>query len=130
MSYRPQFAYALAPDGWEDQEFEYFFDTLNALPPLIAPGQEFQNIVLQLHRDADFHWRAVQTSRLGGGAGLGLRFRTPDGSRIEDAYVPAWNLSGYPGAAAGIPGGTPVPLQDEIVCPAGSVILLDILALT
>jgi hypothetical protein len=36
------------------------------------------------------------------------------------------NFSGFPGAAAGIPGGGPVAIEPEIVCPAASVILLDV----
>ena len=125
MSYRPQFAYPAAPEGWEDQEFEYWFDLSNlpAFQIALLPGQEIPNIVLQLQRDAEFRWRAVQVSNPG--SFLGLRFRTPDGVYLQDDYAPMENFSGFPGAVAGIPGGEPVALEPEIVCPAGAAILLD-----
>jgi hypothetical protein len=125
VSYRPQFAYPAAPEGWEDQEFEYWFDLSNlpAFQIALLPGQEIPNIVLQLQRDAEFRWRAVQVSNPG--SFLGLRFRTPDGVYLQDDYAPMENFSGFPGAVAGIPGGEPVALEPEIVCPAGSAILLD-----
>ena len=126
MSYRPQFAYPAAPEGWEDQEFEYWFDLSNlpAFQIALLPGQEIPNIVLQLQRDAEFRWRAVQVSNPG--SFLGLRFRTPDGVYLQDDYAPMENFSGFPGAVAGIPGGEPVALEPEIVCPAGATLLLDV----
>ena len=126
MSYRPQFAYPAAPEGWEDQEFEYWFDLSNlpAFQIALLPGQEIPNIVLQLQRDAEFRWRAVQVSNPG--SFLGLRFRTPDGVYLQDDYAPMENFSGFPGAVAGIPGGEPLALEPEIVCPAGATLLLDV----
>jgi hypothetical protein len=120
MSYPP------APDGWEDIEFEYFFDLsgIPAFQQILAPGQEVTDIVLQLQRDAEFRWRAIQVSNPG--SFLGLRFRTPDGTYMANDYAPMENFSGFPGAVAGIPGGEPVALEPEIVCPAGAVILLDV----
>ena len=126
MSYRPQFPYPPAPEGWVDEEFEYYFD-VSILPVFqvpILPGQEIVGIVLQTQPDAEFRWRAVQVSNPG--SMLGLRFRAPDGAYLSEGYVPMENFSGFPQAAAGIPGGGPVALEPEIVCPAASVVLLDV----
>ena len=126
MTWRPQFPYPPPPEGWEDVEFEYWFDlsSLPALQSVLAPGEEILNIVLQLQRDAEFRWRGVQVSNPG--SFFGLRFRTPDGVYLEDDYAPMENFSGFPGAVAGIPGGEPLALEPEVVCPAGSTSLLDV----
>jgi len=125
VSYRPQAAYPPAPPGWQDEEFEYYFDLSNlpAFQSTLAPQQEIPDMVLKLQPDAEFRWRGVQASNPG--SSLGLRFRTPDGVYLQDDYAPCENFSGFPGGAAGIPGGGPVALESEIVCPAGAVILLD-----
>jgi hypothetical protein len=124
--YRPQAAYPPAPPGWQDEEFGYYFDlsTLPAFAVVLGAGQEITSIVLQLQPDAEFHWRAIQVSNPG--SLLGLRFRAPDGTLLSEGYIPMENFSGFPGAAAGIPGGGPVAIEPEIVCPAASVILLDV----
>ena len=124
--YRPQAAYFPAPPGWQDEEFEYYFDlsSIPAFAEVLAAGQEVTSIVLQLQPDAEFRWRAIQVSNPG--SLLGLRFRSPDGTYLSEDYEPMENFSGFPGAAAGIPGGGPVALEPEIVCPAFSVVLLDV----
>ena len=124
--YRPQAAYPPAPPGWQDEDFEYYFDlsSIPAFAGVLGAGQEVTGIVLQLQPDAEFRWRAVQVSNPG--SMLGLRFRAPDGAYLSEGYVPMENFSGFPQAAAGIPGGGPVALEPEIVCPAASVVLLDV----
>lgn len=126
MSYRPQFAYEQAPEGWQDEEFEYWFD-FSHLPVFqigLLPGQEILDIVLPLERDAEFRWRAIQVSNPG--SVLGLRFHAPDGSELADGFALMEDFSGFPGAVGGVPGGTPVPIEPEVVCPIGAVLLLDV----
>jgi hypothetical protein len=125
MSYRPQLAYPPAPEGWVDEEFEYWFDFSNmpAFQTFLSPGEEILNMVMPTQRDAEFRWRAIQVSNPG--SFLGLRFRTPDGVYLADGFAPMENFSGFPGAAGGLPGGAPVALEPEIVCPPGCVLLLD-----
>jgi hypothetical protein len=126
MTYRPQFPYPPAPEGWVDEEFEYYFD-VSILPVFqvpILPGQEIVGIVLQTQPDAEFRWRGVQV--LNPGTFFGLRFRTPDGTYMQDDYAPMETFSGFPGATAGMPGGEPVALESEVICPAGCVVRLDV----
>jgi hypothetical protein len=122
---RAQLAYPPPPEGWRDEEFEYSFDLSSnpAFQTVLTPGQQILDMVLQIERDAEFRWRAIQVSNPG--SLLGLRFRTPDGTYMSDGYVPMENFSGFPGAQGGIPGGMPVALESEIVCPPGCTILLD-----
>ena len=125
MDYRPQFAYPPAPEGFEDEDFEYFFDFSNmpAFQSVLTPGEEILNMVMPTQRDAEFRWRGIQVSNPG--SFVGLRFRTPDGVYLQEDYAPMQNFSGFAGAAGGIPGGAPVALEPEIVCPPGVVLLLD-----
>ena len=125
MSHRPQFAYPPAPEGFQDEEFCYWFDFSNmpAFQSVLGAGEEILNMVMPTERDAEFRWRAIQVSNPG--SFLGLRFRTPDGVYLADDYAPMEDFSGFPGASGGIPGGDPVALEPEIVCPAGCVLLLD-----
>ena len=126
MNYRPQFVYPPPPEGWRDEDFEYSFDLSNlpAFQLVLGLGAQINDIVLQLDRDAEFRWRAIQVSNPG--SQLGLRFQTPDGTFLQNDYAPMENFSGFPGASGGIPGGEPVALEPEVVCPPGSVILLDV----
>jgi hypothetical protein len=126
MTYRPQFAYPPAPEGFKDEDFIYCFDAFNVpgFGIVLAPGQDFQNIPLQLQRDAEFRWRGVQVSNPA--SLLGIQLTTPDGTALSDDYVPAEVDSGLPGGVSGQPGGVPVPLEPEIVCAAGSVILMSV----
>ena len=126
MSYRPQFAYPAAPPGWADVEFAYVFDmsSLPALSTPLYPGQEISAIPLALQRDAEFRWRAVQVANPS--SSLGLRFRCFDDAALSEDYAPVENFSSLVNAVGGLPGGAPVALEDEIVCPAGAVLLLDL----
>jgi hypothetical protein len=128
MIYRPQFPYLPAPEGFEDEDFIYYFDAQNTVAfgivLALPPGEDFRDIPLQLQRDGEFRWRGVQVSNPGGA--LALQFQTPDGTALSDDYVPAEVYSGLPGGVSGQPGGVPVPLEAEIVCAAGSVILVSV----
>ena len=125
MTSRAQLAYPPAPEGWRDEEFEYSFDLSSnvAFATVLAPGQPILDMVLETERDAEFRWRAIQVSNPG--SFLGLRFRTPDGTYMAEDFAPMENFSGFPGAQGGVPGGMPIALEAEIVCPPGSTILLD-----
>jgi hypothetical protein len=127
MSARPQSAYPPAPEGWEDIEFEYFFDVSNtpAFQTTLLPGEAINDIVLQLQRDAQFRWRAIQVSNPG--SPLALRFQLPDGTEMQADFAPMEDFSGFPGAQGGIPGGAPVAIEPEVVCAPGSVILVSAL---
>ena len=124
--YRPQAAYPPAPPGWQDEEFEYYFDvsSLPAFQIALTPGQEITGVVLKLQPDAEFHWRGLEVWNPKGV--LGLLFRTPDGEYIQADYVTEPTFWGFPAASGGIPGGGPVAIEPEIVCPAGAALLLDL----
>jgi hypothetical protein len=124
--YRPQAAYPPAPPGWQDEDFEYYFDvsSLPAFQIALTPGQEITGLVLKLQPDAEFRLRALQVWNPNGA--LGVRFQTPDGQYFDADYVPASVFWGLPLATGGIPGGVPVAIEPEIVCPAGSALLLDL----
>ena len=121
MPYRPQYAYPAPPPGWQDEEFEYYFDVGNT--PALGVIPSFQ-VPLQLQQDAEYRIRAFQIS--GNTGKLLLRFWTPTGEIIDQ--VPIENDLAYAGTVNGKPpiGRLPVPLPDEIVCPAGSALLVDI----
>ena len=127
MTYRPQFAYPPAPEGWEDQDFEYWFDLSNlpAFQVVLTPGQSIEGIALQLERDAEYRWRGLEASDVAGSF-LGLRFRTPDGTYMADDYAPVENFNSFPAGVPGLPGSEPVAFEPEIVCPPGAVVLLDV----
>lgn len=124
MPFRPQFAYPPPPDGWIDVEFVYYFDStiqpsLGLVPSNLVP--------LQLEPDAEYRFRAIQIT--GNAGDIAVRFWTPRGEQISQVQVEA-DLA-YGGAvSAGAPvGRLPVPLDDEIVCPAGSQLQVDLVAL-
>lgn len=124
MPYRPQFAYPPPPPGWVDEEFEYYFDSVD-YPAL---GQVPSNqIVLPLQADAEFRLRAFQIS--GNTGKLLVRFWTPRGDILSQ--VPVENDLAYASTVQGVApvGRLPVPLNDEIVCPAGSAFSIDLASL-
>jgi len=87
-----------SPEGWEDVEFEYFFDvSIQVLQIVLVPNHGVTSIPLQLDRDAEFRWRGIQVSNPN--SSFGLRFRTPDGTYLQDDYQPMQNFSGFPGVA-------------------------------
>ena len=121
MPYRPQYAYPPPPLGYVDEEFEYYFDSTNT-PALAHPPQA--KIPLQLQPDGEFHLRGIQIS--GNTGNLVCRFWTPNGWPISACLVEIDRA--YSGTVAGPQpiGRLPVALEPEVVCDAGSVILLDI----
>jgi hypothetical protein len=118
LAYRPQFAFPPAPPGFVDEEFEYYFDSVNT--PALAQVPSNQ-VVLPLQSDAEYRIRAFQMS--GNTGELAVRFWTPRGAELSQ--VPIENDLAYAGTINGA-GKLPVPLSDEIVCPPGSSLLVDL----
>jgi len=121
MPYRPQFIYPPTPEGYQDEEFEYYFDPSNTPALGDVPGQK---IPLQLQADAAFILRGIQIS--GNTTDLLIRFWTPDGLPISQGLITC-DLA-YDATLEGQNpvGRLPIPLEGEIPCPAGSVLLVDI----
>lgn len=121
MPYRPQFAYPPPPPGWRDEEFTYYFDSVDypALGQLPA-----NQVVLPLQADAEYRIRGMQIS--GNQGNIVARFWDSLGDPI--ALVPVEVDLAYGSSVQGLPpvGKLPVPLNDEIVCPAGSVLRVDL----
>jgi len=119
MPYRPQFAYPPPPPGWQDEEFEYYFDSVNT--PALAQAP-VEGVILELQADAEYRIRAFQMS--GNTGNLLVRFWTPRGDVLS--IVPVENDLAYSGTLQLPVGRLPVPLPDEIVCPAGSALKVDL----
>lgn len=120
--YRPHFAYA-TPANCEDQECEYYYDSSDVGAMSVSSlGSVFGMILGPFDKDAPFHWRGWRVSYNGTDNGLGIQFRDPDGQLLSDATI---NLKLYAlgsGFSGFFRGGMAVPLDDEIICPTGSVI--------
>jgi hypothetical protein len=107
-------------------EFEHFFDftTLAALAPASGSASPVYSLPLNIDPDAEFHWRGVKVDHLLS-LNVGIRFRDTLGNYLSDDFVPVWlafispSLTAYTGAQSCIH-------EPEIVCPASSVILLDV----
>jgi hypothetical protein len=121
MAYRPQCAYPPPPSGWIDEEFEYYFDSIDTPSLAIVPSNK---VPLQLQPDAEFHLRGIQIS--GNVGNLAIRFWTPQGEQISQCLVEADRA--YAGTVQGAPpvGKLPVALSEEIVCAPGTVLLIDL----
>lgn len=121
MPYRPQFAYPPPPPGWKDEEFTYYFDSVDY--PVLAQLPANQ-VVLPLQADAEYRIRGMQIS--GNQGNIVARFWDPRGNPISQALVEV-DLA-YDSSVEGLPpvGKLPVPLNDEIVCPSGSILRVDL----
>ena len=137
MSYRPQFAYR-TPPGCRDLDFTYVFDGSNVpvLATNLAGASSFE-IPLPLERDAPFLWRGLKVNAtltaglVYGFPNVSVQFTDPYLNPLSDGLVPA-TLYGFPSNPMQFLGqlltGPPVPLEDEIFCPAGSVVLVTVSA--
>ena len=120
MPFRPQFAYPPPPPGFEYEEFEYYFDQVNT-PALVAVP--IRNVPLQLEPDAEYRLRALQIS--GNTANLVLRLWSPQGDQLSETLFEVDR--GYSSVVGNPPvGRLPVPLADEIVCPPGCTLSVDL----
>ena len=120
MTYRPQYAYPAPPPGWEDETFSYSFDgtTTPLLNVAIAAGAYANNIMLPMEQDCGFLCRAIKIGLATASSSLYMELKTPHGDYLSK-YVPSSNWNSGTGLA--LAGLLPVPLEEQIECPAGSV---------
>jgi hypothetical protein len=129
MSYRPQFAYLPPPPGVREEAFHYSFDSANsdALKLPVAANNQSNNIPLQFERDAEFRIRAILVTSPKDGGGLQpstlqLWLKDPWGNYLMDHPIElntCWSGTGIDEA-----GRNPVLLEPEIICPAGSQVVV------
>lgn len=120
--YRPHFAYP-TPPGCEDQPFEYDFDPSNIAEQAIGSnGSIFGMLFGPLDKDAPFHWRSTRIYYNGADPALGILFKDADGQAMSDAPINLLLYAIGAGFTRRFAGGVSVPLDEEVVCPAGSVI--------
>lgn len=124
MSYRPQFLYS-TPEKFKDEDFIHYFDQHNTTQLnnalSLAAGGTIIGIPLQLETDAPFFWRGL---KIDGPANYAVRLRDPYGNYLTDDYVPL--PLGFSPDAPTVAGSPVIPMEPEVPCPAGSVILVDI----
>lgn len=122
--YRPQFVYE-TPEGFEDEPFEYWFDSHNvpALGVSLTSGQQLLNVPLPTQPDADFFWRAIKITASNNK--FYIRFRDGFGNYLSE-FIPGSNYIPSPTPAEAPIGGTPVVLEPEVPCPAGTILYVDI----
>jgi len=124
MAFRPQFAYAPAPEGFRDEDFIYVFSGANTpvLASGVAPGQMVLDVSLPLEKGPEYRIRSsevIDPSGLGG-----YRFRDAFGTLISEdkAFVPAvLGFEPSPGC---------ISLEPELVCPGGSALMVDVMNLS
>lgn len=120
--YRAQWTY-VTPPGYRDEIFEQPF-----FWQLVANGQLYRDLPIQLDDDADFIIRKIEFDGTPGGGGSSLvRFRDAFGNPLTTGY----DNNGFllPNGlilAMGFLGALSLPLESEIWCPAGSVLLVDL----
>jgi hypothetical protein len=148
MAYRPHFAFR-TPSGMVDELAEFPFDYRQA-PGFGVTVLALPNQILRIDADADFLWRALYWD---GGCfanlltgQVGYRIRDPFGNYLSSDYIPAmilgqgaytvqpWVSQVTSSVVANGPlynspfsGGMAVPLVDEIFCPRGSTLALDLI---
>lgn len=123
MSYRPQFP-TVVPEELEEFEFTHYFDPNNApgLGATLQAGQELIGIPLPLEADVEYTIRAVEVFTDHENP-MGIRFRDGYGNYLSDDYVP---VAAYSGAQDAPVGACPVPIEPELRCPPGALILVDL----
>jgi len=121
--------YTSAPAGFRDEAFDFIFNAVTVPLGVIQIG-----IPLRVDFDADFYLRSLQcfdaTDLLpnGGTLDFTVRFTDPTGQylqKVADLAVSLFtnnNLGGYQYR------GSRVPIWPEIRIPAGSLILVDLIA--
>ena len=121
MNYTPLYKrYSSAPPGWEDSDFIVYqeFNT-------IAANSTLKDQVLAIPPDADFYWRALETTKLvpSGGAGGGLTklfFKDAFGNELQDVNAFLENIGGSNG------GGWGTPIFPEIFVPKSGFVQVTI----
>ena len=124
VDYRPQWFYP-TPRGSRDQPFNYFYDIANAAYSSLAALSSQESIPLALETGSKFMWRGVRLNLDGGNSGIPVtllvRFYDPLGNALSSDFVPVIQYVNPSGSACGA---IPVPLEPEIECPSGSLILV------
>lgn len=127
MPYLPQSVPFPTPDGWVDEDFVYYFDSTTNTPALgvvLAPGATNYNIPLQLQSDAIFIIRSINVANPQ--QPLLIRFRDAFGHYLSDDLVPVNNYASFQPLAGSLPGIQGPVVELELLCPAGSQILVDL----
>lgn len=127
--YRPHFAYP-RPQGCTEVAYEYFYDSSVMTAQSIPALGEIFSIIFNLDRDAEFRWRGTKIGIQGVSQPLEIQWKDPFGNVLSDVVTntfgdpPTINTVLYATGSGFSPdyGGIPVPWDEEIVCPAGSVI--------
>lgn len=128
MTYIPQFLRDPTPEGFVDEEFEYYFypgNTSGLIP--ITSGSSINKLTLQLQQDEEFIWRAWQLS--GNTGPLCVRFYDPFGNELSAVQLEADTCYDSTLGAPNPIGRLPVPFEPEIRCPPGGFLQVDLLVL-
>lgn len=113
-NYRPQWVY-FTPPGFRDEDYRYVVSF-----PLVANGLEQANFQVQLDDDAPFVLRGIWWP--GGATATECRIRDPWGNYLMSDYC----LNGGGLLLTGPQtGSSPVAVESEIICPAGSFLTFD-----
>lgn len=123
--YRPQFPYK-TPPGFTDTDFSYSFDgntNTTLLAGNIAGGVTIQNITMALQPDEMFLWRGWKIQNYSiTFQPIYIQLRDPSGNYLSNALIPSGHWY-FPSGTAGF-GFTTIAIEPEVVCPAGSNIVM------
>lgn len=115
--YRAQYAYP--PSGFKEETFEYSFDATNVpiLGAAIGSLALVNDIVFQMEQDYEFACRGIKVQLSTATSQLYLWLKDPFGNYLSQVPVPL-SLYATPSGAP-IIGSLVVPIEPEIICPAG-----------
>jgi hypothetical protein len=120
MPYRPQFPFPPAPEGWQDEDFQYVFNVDNTpgFAVGLLPGEAFLNVNLPFETDAEYRVRSIEV--IDPNNVLALRFRDAWGTYITEAgaFLPSQVLE---------VSGRCIPQEPELICSPGSSLTVDVL---
>ncbi len=130
--YRPHFAYS-TPAGCRDESFEFPFDSSDMTVQSVSPLGTLYSVLFPLSKDAEFRWRGVKIGIQDVSVPLEIQWKTPSGDVMSDVVSNSPNVPIDPATintvlyatGSGFSpdlGGIAVPWDEEIICPAGSVI--------
>lgn len=122
-SYIPLYnRYSKPPDGWEDWDFELFFEFT------IPPNAPLNDQPLAIPPDADFYWRGIITTQLNSSGGdVKIQFRDSFGNTLQGPQaLSAVNIGPFQENVGGIDGGAlSAPMFPEVYCPRNSFLWLN-----
>ena len=138
--YRPQFVPPPTPKGFHDVDFVAYFDAVSTpfLGTIMQAGAEQLDVPLQLENDADFVLRGIRvvlflTTERGAPAVPQVQFKAPDGSPLSSKFpafppllLQSYTAGGLIVAPAGAFEFPTVPIDPEVLCPAGSAFLMNV----